>query len=73
MEQGEKYIFPSDFEWGIDATAYQVEGAWNEEGKGESVWDRFVHQPGSVADDDTDDTACDPLPSVRGERTDSLE
>eukprot|EP00833_Pecoramyces_ruminatium_P001810 jgi/Orpsp1_1/1175842/evm.model.c7180000055413.1 len=34
---------PSDFKWGAATAAYQVEGAWNEEGRGESVWDHFTH------------------------------
>eukprot|EP00833_Pecoramyces_ruminatium_P012262 jgi/Orpsp1_1/1186294/evm.model.d7180000049502.1 len=34
---------PSDFKWGAATAAYQVEGAWDEEGRGESVWDHFTH------------------------------
>jgi beta-glucosidase len=51
--------FPPDFMWGAATASYQVEGAWNEDGKGESIWDRFAHTPGKVANGDTGDVACD--------------
>ncbi|HET90122.1 MAG TPA: beta-glucosidase [Chloroflexi bacterium] len=51
--------FPSNFIWGAATASYQIEGAWNEDGKGESIWDRFSHTPGAVANGDTGDVACD--------------
>jgi beta-glucosidase len=51
--------FPSNFLWGAATASYQVEGAWNEDGKGESIWDRFSHTPGKITNSDTGDVACD--------------
>jgi beta-glucosidase len=51
--------FPKDFLWGTATAAYQVEGAWNADGRGESVWDRFSHTPGNVKGGWTGDVACD--------------
>lgn len=51
--------FPKNFVWGAATASYQIEGAWNEDGKGENVWDRFSHTPGKVFNGDTGDTACD--------------
>ena len=51
--------YPPEFVWGAATAAYQIEGAWNEDGKGESIWDRFSHTPGMVLNGDTGDVACD--------------
>ncbi|WP_043628044.1 GH1 family beta-glucosidase [Nonomuraea candida] len=51
--------FPPNFLWGTATAAYQVEGAWNEDGRGPSIWDTFSHTPGLVANGDTGDVACD--------------
>ena len=54
-----RYPFKEDFLWGASAAAFQIEGAWDEDGKGESIWDRYCHNPGNVANGDTGDVACD--------------
>jgi beta-glucosidase len=51
--------FPTDFVWGAATAAYQIEGAANEDGRGESVWDRFCATPGKVWNGDSGAVACD--------------
>ncbi len=51
--------FPDNFLWGMATASYQVEGAWNVDGKGESIWDRFTHTPGKIKGEGTGDVACD--------------
>jgi beta-glucosidase len=55
----EEIRFPAAFLWGAATAAYQIEGAVREDGRGESIWDRFSHSPGRVAGGDTGDVACD--------------
>lgn len=54
-----RLVFPAGFHWGAATASYQIEGAWQEDGKGESIWDRFAHTPGRVKNGDTGDVACD--------------
>ena len=51
--------FPDDFLWGAATASYQIEGAVAEDGRSESVWDRFCRIPGRVLNGDTGDVACD--------------
>jgi len=51
--------FPPDFVWGAATASYQIEGAANEDGRGESVWDRFCATPGKVRNGDNGAVACD--------------
>lgn len=52
-------IFPDNFLWGAATASYQIEGAWDCDGKGESIWDRFCHNPGNISNDESGDIACD--------------
>ncbi len=55
----ERLDFPSDFVWGAATSAYQIEGATDEDGRGPSIWDRFCERPGAVVNGDTGAVACD--------------
>ncbi len=52
-------VFPEDFIWGCASSAYQIEGAWNADGKGVNIWDTFSHTPGKIWGNHTGDVACD--------------
>jgi beta-glucosidase len=51
--------FPQGFVWGTATSAFQIEGAARQDGKGPSIWDRFCRQPGAIADGSDGDIACD--------------
>lgn len=51
--------FPDDFGWGAATSAYQIEGAAKEDGRGESIWDTFSRAPGRTRNGDTGDVAAD--------------
>ncbi|NLZ45275.1 MAG: beta-glucosidase [Clostridiales bacterium] len=51
--------FPKNFIWGAAAAAYQIEGAYNEDGKGLNIWDIYSKDPGRIAHGENGDIACD--------------
>ncbi len=51
--------FGDDFLWGVATAAYQIEGGWNEDGKGPSIWDTFSHKKGNIKNNETGDVSCD--------------
>ncbi|GAB3809628.1 GH1 family beta-glucosidase [Micromonospora zhanjiangensis] len=58
-EDGPELRFPDGFQWGAATSAYQIEGAAKDDGRGQSVWDTFSHTPGRTRGGDTGDVAAD--------------
>ncbi|GAA2856109.1 GH1 family beta-glucosidase [Streptosporangium fragile] len=57
--QTPELVFPTGFVWGAATSAYQIEGAVAEDGRGVSIWDTFVRQPGRVVNGENADVAID--------------
>ncbi len=58
----DEIMFPENFVWGASTSSYQIEGAVEVDGRGESIWDVFSHSPGRIKGGDTGDVACDHYP-----------
>ena len=58
-ERSKHMSFQKDFLWGAAAASYQVEGAYQEDGKGLNIWDVYTREPGHVAFNENGDVACD--------------
>lgn len=54
-----RYLFPDTFTWGAATASYQIEGGWQADGKGASIWDVFAQTPGIIANGQNGDIACD--------------
>jgi beta-glucosidase len=54
-----KSFFGDDFKWGVSTAAFQIEGACDTDGKGESIWDAFVAKKGKIRNGHVADIACD--------------
>jgi beta-glucosidase len=59
--------FPPDFLWGTATAAYQVEGAYKEDGRGLSIWDTFSHIKGNIKNNDNGDIACNMYHSYKND------
>jgi len=59
MDHFNSSLFGADFQWGVSTAAFQIEGAHNADGKGESIWDAFTAKKGKVLDGHRADVACD--------------
>ena len=55
----ERSDFAADFRWGCSTSSYQIEGGTDQDGRGESIWDRFCASPGRIRDGSSGAVACD--------------
>jgi len=51
--------FPDGFSWGVGTSAFQIEGAVKDDGRGASIWDTYAHTPGKIKNGDNADVAND--------------
>ena len=58
MKAGNYMNFPKDFIWGAASASYQIEGGFDADGKGPSIWDVFSHTTGKISDNSNGDVAC---------------
>merc|ERR1712185_795683 len=63
----EQITFPSSFAWGTSTAAYQIEGGWQEGGRGLSIWDAFAHTPGKTKGGANGDVAAEHLHRFRAD------
>ena len=59
--QGAAATFPDGFAWGVATSAFQIEGAVREDGRGTSIWDTYTHTPGKIRNGDNADIAIPDL------------
>jgi beta-glucosidase len=67
VQQNSARTFPKDFLWGSATASYQVEGAYNEDGRSPSIWDTFSKMPGKTVNGATGDVATDHYHRYKGD------